>query len=87
MPAWDFIRARHDLLAPGLREFVGLSMEYADYQMRFGRTDSGPPSIVSTVKINQAGFHDTMDTEVMFRTWFRTFQRTRLLPLPDHAVA
>jgi hypothetical protein len=85
--AWDLIRARHDLLAPSLREFVGQSMEYADYQMRHGRTDVGPPSIVSTVKINQAGFHETMDTEDVFRKWFRVFQRTRLLPLPDHAVA
>ena len=86
-PDWDFIRARHNLLAPSLREFVGQSMEYADYQMRYGRTDIGPPSIVSTVKINQAGFHDTMDTEVMFRKWFRAFQRMRLLPLPDHTIA
>jgi hypothetical protein len=84
---WDLIRTRRNLLAPSLREFAGLSMEYADYQMRYGRTDVGPPSIVSTVKINQAGFHDTMDTEVMFRKWFRVFQRTRLLPLPDHAIA
>jgi nucleoside-diphosphate-sugar epimerase len=84
---WDFIRARHNLLAPSLQEFVGQSLEYADYQMRHGRTDIGPPSIVSTVKINQAGFHDTMDTEVMFRKWFRVFQRTRLLPLPHHTVA
>jgi nucleoside-diphosphate-sugar epimerase len=84
---WDLIRARHDLLAPSLPEFVGQSMEYADYQMRFGRTDIGPPSIVSTVKINQAGFHETMDTEIMFRKWFRTSQRTRLLPLPDHPIA
>ncbi len=68
------------------RETYG-AMECADYQMRYGRTDIGPPSIVSTVKINQAGFHDTMDTEVMFQKWFRVFQRTRLLPLPDHAVA
>jgi nucleoside-diphosphate-sugar epimerase len=83
---WDLIRTRHDLVAPSLPAFVGLSMEYADYQMRHGRTDIGPPSIVSTVKINQAGFHDTMDTETMFRKWFHTFQRTRLLPLPDHAV-
>jgi nucleoside-diphosphate-sugar epimerase len=84
---WDSIRARHNLLAPSLATFVGQSLEYADYQMRHGRTDPGPPSIVSTVKINQAGFHETMDTEVMFREWFRLFQRTRLLPLPDHGIA
>jgi hypothetical protein len=83
---WDVIRARHNLLAPILRDFVGLSMEYADYQMRHGRTDIGPPSIVSTVKINQAGFHEAMDTEAMFRKWFRVFQRTRLLPLPDYPI-
>jgi nucleoside-diphosphate-sugar epimerase len=34
---WDLVRARHDLLAPTLPEFVGQSMEYADYQMRYGR--------------------------------------------------
>jgi hypothetical protein len=74
-------------LAPGLREFIGQLLEYADYQMRFGRTGIGPPALVSTVKINQAGFHDRMDTEVMFQKWFRAFQRMRLLPLPHHPVA
>jgi nucleoside-diphosphate-sugar epimerase len=83
---WDLVRARHNLLAPSLHEFVGQSLEYADYQMRCGRTDIGPPAIVSTVKINQAGFHETMDTEGMFRKWFHAFQRTRLLPLPDHPI-
>ena len=84
---WDLIRARHNLLAPSLQDFVGQSLEYADYQMRHGQTETGPPSIVSTVKINQAGFHETMDTEIMFRKWFRVFQRTRLLPLADHRIA
>ena len=68
-------------VSPDLRDFVGLSLEYADSQMRYG-----PPSFVSTVKINQAGFHETMDTEIMFRKWFRVFQRKRLLPLPDHGI-
>ena len=83
---WDRIRRGHRLLAPSLPEFVGQSLEYADYQMRHGRTDVGPPSFVSTVKINQAGFHETMDTETMFRKWFRAFQRARLLPLPHDPV-
>ena len=48
---------------PGLKRFVGLSFQYADYSMRYGQTQSGPPSIVSTVKINQAGFTEMMDTE------------------------
>lgn len=83
---WDGIRARHGLVSPGLADFVGLSLEYADYQMQFGRTEPGPPSFVSTVKINRAGFHDTIDTEVMFCKWFRAFQRMKLLPFPDNRV-
>jgi hypothetical protein len=48
--------------------------------MRHGQTQSGPPSIVSTVKINQAGFTEMMDTEVMFRKWFGLARANRLLP-------
>jgi nucleoside-diphosphate-sugar epimerase len=79
---WDRVRQRHGLVSPALADFVGLSLEYADYQMRYGHTESGPPSIVSTVKITQAGFHEVMDTELMFRKWFKVFQQKRLLPPP-----
>jgi nucleoside-diphosphate-sugar epimerase len=79
---WERIRQHHALSSPALTDFVGLSLEYADYQMRYGHTDSGPPAIVSTVKIAQAGFHEVMDTELMFRKWFRLFQQKRLLPPP-----
>jgi nucleoside-diphosphate-sugar epimerase len=78
--AWDEVRAKYGLASPRLRDFVGLSLEYADYQMRHGRTDVGLPSIVSTIKIHQAGFHETMDTEVMFRKWFKLFKAKGLLP-------
>jgi nucleoside-diphosphate-sugar epimerase len=77
---WETLRRRHNLVSPGLEAFVGLSFQYADYSMRFGQTESGPPSIVSTVKINQAGFTEMMDTEIMFRKWFRQAQASRLLP-------
>ncbi|MGL6060924.1 MAG: NAD-dependent epimerase/dehydratase family protein [Bradyrhizobium sp.] len=77
---WDELRRRHNLVAPPLEEFVGLSFQYADYQMRHGQTESGPPSIVSTVKINQAGFTEMMDTEAMFRKWFTEARASRLLP-------
>lgn len=77
---WDDLRRKHDLISPDLEAFVGLSFQYADYSMRHGRTESGPPSIVSTVKINQAGFTEMMDTELMFRKWFRQARASRLLP-------
>ena len=77
---WDALRRKYDLVAPGLEAFVGLSFQYADYSMRYGQTESGPPSIVSTVKINRAGFTEMMDTEDMFRKWFRRARSSRLLP-------
>jgi nucleoside-diphosphate-sugar epimerase len=79
---WDRARQRFGLTSPPLADFVGLSLEYADYQMRYGHTEPGPPAIVSTVKIAQAGFHEVMDTELMFRKWFKVFQKQRLLPPP-----
>jgi hypothetical protein len=77
---WDALRRKHDLVSPGLEAFVGLSFQYADYSMRYGQTQSGPPSIVSTVKINHAGFTEMMDTEAMFRKWFGLARSNRLLP-------
>lgn len=77
---WDRLRARHGLASPALEAFVGLSLEYADYQMRFGQAEPGPASIVSTVKIMQAGFTEVMDTEVMFRKWFDVYRDRRWLP-------
>jgi nucleoside-diphosphate-sugar epimerase len=77
---WDALRRKHNLISVGLQEFVGLSFQYADYSMRYGHTESGPPSIVSTVKINRAGFTEMMDTEEMFRKWFGEARASRLLP-------
>jgi nucleoside-diphosphate-sugar epimerase len=77
---WDALRRKYDLISPGLEQFVGLSFQYADYSMRYGQTQPGPPAIVSTVKINKAGFTEMMDTEDMFRKWFRRARSSRLLP-------
>src|SRR3954462_3304987 len=77
---WDELRRKYNLVSPDLEVFVGLSFQYADYTMRYGQTQPGPPSIVSTVKINQAGFTEVMDTEIMFRKWFGLARASRLLP-------
>ena len=79
-PRWDNLRRKHDLASPALDAFVGLSLQYADYSLRYGIADSAPPSIVSTVKINQAGFTEMMDTEVMFAKWFKQARAQRWLP-------
>lgn len=77
---WADICRRHNLVAPGLKEFVGLSFQYADYSMGYGRTEPGEPRIVSTIKLMQAGFHEVMDTEAMFAKAIRGFRDLKLLP-------
>jgi nucleoside-diphosphate-sugar epimerase len=78
--AWAELRREHGLVSGTLQEFVGLSFEYADYTMGHGRTQPGPPALVSTVKLMQAGFCAAMDTEAMFRKAFAEMQAKRLLP-------
>ena len=80
--AWAEIRAAHGLVSGTLRDFVGLSFEYADYTMGYGRTQPGPPALVSTIKLMQAGFCDVIDTEDMFRKAFAEMQAKKLLPPP-----
>lgn len=84
MPAraaeWDAIRKKHRLQSPGLSDFVGESFHYADFVMAPGAVGGRPPAIVSTIKLRQAGFHEVMDTEVMFRKWFEILRNERLLP-------
>ena len=63
-----------------LKEFVGLSFEYADYTMGYGRTQPGPPALVSTIKLMQAGFTEVMDTEAMFAKAIAEMQAKKLLP-------
>ena len=77
---WAEIRKEHGLVSGTLKDFVGLSFEYADYTMGYGRNTAGPAAIVSTIKLMQAGFHEVMDTEAMFRKCFAEMQTKRLLP-------
>ena len=77
---WAAICARHKLVAPDLKSFVGLSFQYANYQWGYGRVEAAPPAFSSTIKLTQAGFHEVMDTEAMFVKWLREFQDKRLLP-------
>jgi len=79
---WLAIVREHGLAAPDLRSFVGLSFEYADYQMGYGRTTPAPAAFSSTIKLMQAGFTEVMDTEMMLVSAIREFQRRRLLPSP-----
>ena len=39
-----------------------------------------PPSLVSTIKLRQAGFGDCFDTEDSLRYWFDRMREDRILP-------
>lgn len=75
---WDFIRNRYQLVSPDIERFVGQSFQFADRYLN----ELHHPLLVSTVKLRQAGFHETIDTEWMFKKWFKIFQDKKLLPTP-----
>lgn len=77
---WDAVRTRYGLRSPALMPLVGLSYQFLDSLLGYGDPMRAAPGIVSTVKIRQAGFGDAIDTETMFRQWFRRLQDERLLP-------
>ena len=61
-------------------DFVGHnSLVYAD-QLLAGHDSAVGPVLNSTIAVRQAGFHECMDTEDMFRKWFGRLQQERLLP-------
>jgi hypothetical protein len=76
-PAWQAIVERHGLQRHTLRELVGESWQFADFA--FSRDDQAA-SLVSTIRIRQAGFGDCVDTAEMLEWWLRELQRRRILP-------
>jgi nucleoside-diphosphate-sugar epimerase len=78
---WRAIVRKYKLSSPeSFADFVGQGFIYADGQFAYGATQAPPTTLVSTIKARQAGFHDCMDTEDMFRKWFRAFQARGWLP-------
>jgi nucleoside-diphosphate-sugar epimerase len=78
---WAAIVRKYNLRAPAsLRDYVGQSFIFADAIFAYGAEQPPPAMLVSTIKARQHGFHECMDTEDMFRKWFKRFQDLRLLP-------
>jgi hypothetical protein len=63
-----------------LERFVGQSFIYADLISGLGRPAGSQPSLLSTIKLRQAGFADCVDTELMFRRLIASLQDQRHLP-------
>ncbi|KAK3080423.1 hypothetical protein LTS18_001514 [Coniosporium uncinatum] len=81
MPAmkeeWDKIRKGHELQAPDQEKYLGQSLQFSDF---ICARSPGNPSAMSTVKIRQAGFNETLYSDEMLRKWFKMYQDERLLP-------
>lgn len=76
-PVWQRIVRKHGLRPSTLEDFVGASWQFADFA--FSRDDQAA-SLVSTIKIRQAGFGDCIDSAVMLDDWLRNLQGEKILP-------
>jgi nucleoside-diphosphate-sugar epimerase len=81
--AWDRIVARHRLRPLPLAAVLGQSHFYADYTFGYGLTTMPPPALVSTIKIKQAGFTETMNSTETFRWALGRLIDRRILPKLD----
>jgi nucleoside-diphosphate-sugar epimerase len=77
---WREIVRKHNLVDHTIDSLVGDSRFYADALFATGRDAPAPPSLVSTIKIRQAGFTESIDTADMFAHWFAELQRLKILP-------
>ena len=76
---WDRIVAKYGLRSRNLREFVGHGDQHVDFAFAYG-APAGPRAFVSTIKLRQAGFTRTIDTEDSFRYALRSLIDNKLLP-------
>jgi len=78
---WDRIVARYGLRPLSLRQLVGHGDQHADFAFAYGAPE-GPRAFVSTVKLRQAGFTKTIDTEDSFRNALQSLIDHKFLPPP-----
>jgi hypothetical protein len=79
---WNQIVAKYNLRSRNLRELVGHGDQHADFAFAYGAPE-GPRAFVSTIKLRQAGFTKTIDTEDSFRNALRSLIDRKLLPAPQ----
>jgi nucleoside-diphosphate-sugar epimerase len=77
---WAQIVRKYGLRAPAdLYTFVNQSLVVADFVLACG-INHPANSVVSGIKLRQAGFQECIDTEDMFVDWIKWYQERRLLP-------
>ena len=76
---WNQIVAKYNLRSRNLRALVGHGDQHADFAFAYGAPE-GPRAFVSTIKLRQAGFTKTIDTEQAFRNALHSLIERKLLP-------
>ena len=77
---WKKIVAKHRLRDLSMNDILGESHYSADSRFGYGLEKMPPPTFVSTVKIKQAGFTQTYDTELSIKHWLQTLMQRRIIP-------
>jgi nucleoside-diphosphate-sugar epimerase len=75
---WDQIVTKYNLRSRNLRELVGQGDQHANFSFAYGAPE-GPRAFVSTIKLRQAGFTKTIDTEDSFRNGLQSLIGRKLL--------
>ena len=75
---WRALAARHRLEPVALEQLIRGSWQFADFA--FSRPHS-TASLLSTIKLRQAGFGDCIDTEASLTHWLGEMQRRNVLPV------
>ncbi|HVB52719.1 MAG TPA: NAD-dependent epimerase/dehydratase family protein [Candidatus Acidoferrales bacterium] len=79
---WSRIVDRFQLRPIPMMDILGQSHYYADRCFAYGSQGARSSRFVSTVKVKQAGFADTWDTEASFVHWLEVLIDRRVLPPP-----
>jgi nucleoside-diphosphate-sugar epimerase len=82
---WNQIVAKYDLRSRNLRALVGYGDQHADFAFAYGAPE-GPRAFVSTIKLRQAGFTKTIDTEQAFRKALQSLIERKLLPPANNST-
>jgi nucleoside-diphosphate-sugar epimerase len=77
---WTAVVAREGLNPLGLMKFLGESHHYIDVLLRRGSDHIERPTLLSTIKLRQAGFGECEDSEDVIRRWIGEMRKRRLIP-------
>jgi len=74
---WQNIVRRHRLAPVSLERLISSSWQFADFALSRAHSTA---SLLSTIKLRQAGFADCIDTEASLSYWLGEMQRRKFLP-------